>query len=498
MNAPFARRNDPCPCGSGLKYKSCHGRLDAAPPAPGAPAIAPDEALANGLDAMRNGQTDLALAWFDRILAADPEHAFAQHFKGYALCQKGDFETGLPLLERAATLAPDNPDFQGNLGIVRHALGNLAGAKSSLERAIAFAPQLAEPHSNLSMTLRELGDFERSLSEARTAIALNGNLAAARLNLAMALLSLARYDEAWPAFNWRPTAFLNLRDAGVPNRHPHAASLPDLQRGPTITLQGEQGVGDVLFFLRFAPGLARRGAKLRFWGDARLLPMLRRTGLFAELVPAQDPAGAAPQERLVWVGDLPGFLGMGTEFPSPFPLAADPARKRSVEERLALLGPPPYVALTWRAGLERRGKAILAKAIEPAALGTALRGVAGTWVSVQRQPRAGELDALSAAAGVPVHDLSGANDDLEEMLALMAAVDEYVGVSNTNMHLRAGTGRAGRVLVPYPPEWRWVGGGGSRWFPGFHVYRAAGANDWADALAALERDLRAAVPAVAR
>ena len=32
---PFTRkmekvgRNDPCPCGSGLKYKQCHGKLDA-------------------------------------------------------------------------------------------------------------------------------------------------------------------------------------------------------------------------------------------------------------------------------------------------------------------------------------------------------------------------------------------------------------------------------------------------------------------------------------
>src|SRR5690606_15673304 len=27
-NAPKVGRNDPCPCGSGLKYKQCHGKLD--------------------------------------------------------------------------------------------------------------------------------------------------------------------------------------------------------------------------------------------------------------------------------------------------------------------------------------------------------------------------------------------------------------------------------------------------------------------------------------
>jgi preprotein translocase subunit SecA len=27
-DAPKVGRNDPCPCGSGKKYKQCHGRLE--------------------------------------------------------------------------------------------------------------------------------------------------------------------------------------------------------------------------------------------------------------------------------------------------------------------------------------------------------------------------------------------------------------------------------------------------------------------------------------
>ena len=58
------------------------------------------------------------------------------------------------------------------------------------------------------------------------------------------------------------------------------------------------------------------------------------------------------------------------------------------------------------------------------------------------------------------------------MLALLALLDDYVGVSNTNMHLRAGVNRTAKVLVPAPPEWRWMAEGKeSPWFPGFTVYR---------------------------
>jgi hypothetical protein len=70
-------------------------------------------------------------------------------------------------------------------------------------------------------------------------------------------------------------------------------------------------------------------------------------------------------------------------------------------------------------------------------------------------------------------------------------VDDYIGVSNTNVHLRAGTGRSARVLVPGPPEWRWmIHGEESPWFPGFRIYRQAPDGDWSEALARLAADLR--------
>ncbi|HEX9782720.1 MAG TPA: hypothetical protein VGA56_08320 [Opitutaceae bacterium] len=40
------------------------------------------------------------------------------------------------------------------------------------------------------------------------------------------------------------------------------------------------------------------------------------------------------------------------------------------------------------------------------------------------------------------------NEDLEDMLALLAVVDDYVGASNTNMHLRASAGRTGAGARP--------------------------------------------------
>ena len=447
---PSTRRNDPCPCGSGRRFKDCHGRLDAGPAA---------------------------------------ETPAAMSDRGYALCQKGDFAAGVPLLERAASIEPGDAHFQNRVGLMRYVLGDLAGAVAPLERAIALSPGMPDPHSNLALVLRDSGDPERALGEARRALELNPQLAPARLNLALILLVLGRFAEAWPALSWRPDPRANLRDIGVPNALPHAATLAPATAGP-LTLHGEQGLGDTLFFLRFVQLFGKSPPALRFWGDARLGPILVRSGAVAEAFDARSTPPDLDPVRLVWVGDLPSLTRARDRVPAPLPLVADATRRSRMVERLAQAGPPPYIALTWRSGLARRGKTVLAKEIAPALLGETLAGVRATWISVQREPAEGETAALSRSLGAPVADFSSCNADLEDMLALMDVIDDYVGVSNTNTHLRAGLGRGGSVLVPWPAEWRWMREGArSPWFPQFAVYRAGPQDDWSDARSKLRTDL---------
>ncbi len=150
---------------------------------------------------------------------------------------------------------------------------------------------------------------------------------------------------------------------------------------------------------------------------------------------------------------------------------------------------PPHIGLTWRAGTRNRLRRLY-KETPTADLADALRGVAGTIVALQRNPEPGELDDIESRLGRPLADLTALNDDLEDMLALAGLLDDYVCVSNTNLHLRATQGGASRVLVPNPPEFRWMAQGDeSPWFPGTTVYRQDFAGDWTGALARLGADL---------
>ena len=76
------------------------------------------------------------------------------------------------------------------------------------------------------------------------------------------------------------------------------------------------------------------------------------------------------------------------------------------------------------------------------------------------------------------------------MLALLDCLDDYLAVSNTNVHLRAMLGKTSQVMVPMPPEFRWGRKGDeSVWFPGTTLHRQLPGGNWSTALAQLARAL---------
>lgn len=437
--------------------------------------------LDEGLKLYREGRLVEALARFEQVIAIDPKHAQARGLRGLVFCHLDEFERGLGELRAAVGMAPRDAMLQASLGTMLFVQGRLDESHAALRRSLTLVPNQPDALATLCLVLRAQGDFAGAARAARAALTARPQHVEARINLSYALLTQGEFLQGWEAYCSRPHAQVNLRDPGVAVTAPHDAELP--QAPSAIIVHGEQGLGDTLFFLRFVPRLRELGHRLAFWGDARLHGMLRRTGHFEHCLAPEAAPGAGL--ALLWAGDLPRLLGAAHpgEFPPALALPPDGARVARLRARLAPWGPPPYLGLTWRAGQSRSGRVVLSKSIEAAALGSALAHVPATFVSVQRNPEPDEARALGAALAKPLHDASFVNDDLEDALAMTGVLDEYVGVSNTNMHLRAGAGRGAKVLVPFPAEWRWLERAErSPWFPTWPLYRQAPDGDWRDAL----------------
>lgn len=116
-------RNEPCWCGSGKRFKVCHGALGAAdsPNAPNVSAIA--ERLAQeALAAQRADDLPLAESRYRECLALDPTHANAMHMLGVVRLAAFDFAEARRLIEAAGALT------QWQFSTYRHNYGFLLSA----------------------------------------------------------------------------------------------------------------------------------------------------------------------------------------------------------------------------------------------------------------------------------------------------------------------------------------------------------------------------------
>ena len=329
----------------------------------------------------------------------------------------------------------------------------------------------------------------------RKAVDFKPDNAGAHNNLGIALLLTGQFSEGWKEYGWRirPQERLNYRDHPWADGKPSARSpvelLPPNLHGMRITLLTDrQGLGDDIFFLRFAKELKNRGAWLGYVGEPRIAAFLRRMKWFDYA--SNDEETIADTDMTLLAGDLPLALGMATEadIPPPLPLEVLPEKRQEIALRLAphRKTMQPLIGITWRGGGDKRGHRMV-REIPIELLAAALREKQATFVIVQRNPEPEEIVRFESALCQPVLDFSELNNDLEGMLALMEQLDDYIGVDNTNMHLRASVGKTARILVPHLQDFRCMAkGDSSPWFPGFTLYRRTPGNDWGHALEQLK------------
>jgi tetratricopeptide (TPR) repeat protein len=432
-----------------------------------------------GVALQRAGRIDEALPVLRQAAALAPNVAETHFNLGVALAARNDLDDAAAAYEAALRLAPDHTRALNNLGRIAEARGEREAALLHYARACERAPDFAEAWYNRANMLKELGRYGEAVQAYDRALALRPDSKDALKNRGLVRLTLGDFAGGWSDHR--------AREAPRAGADQPAEALPADFSGERILILREQGVGDEIFFLRFAPLLAARGATVSAIVDPRLVDMLARTGKFSDVFSAGQETG--PFDRRLLMADLPFLLGhaRAEDCPPALPIPPVPASLDKMRARLEAAGPAPRIAVTWRAGVP--GSTL--RQIPPAPLGAALSATHGTVVLVQRKPDPGDVAAFTESLGRPAADLSDANDDLEDMLALMSLADRYVSVSNTNVHLRASVGPVSHVLVPHPPEWRWFAEGPSPWFPEARIYRQTSAGDWHPALAQLARDVDA-------
>ena len=229
--------------------------------------------LGDALLAMK--QIPEAMQSYRRAIDRDPTLAIAHHRLGLLEYGNNDYADAAKSFHAAITYAPNLSQAHAHLANALFQMGRLEEAVDSYRRALALDPSDAASHSNLGLALQDLGLVDEGIEHCRRAIALQPDFPAAHNHMGLALLLKGDFETGLPHHEWR-WRVRNLPMGG--RRFDQPAWRGEPLNGGRILLHAEQGAGDTLQFLRYAPLVAARGGRVLI----EVPPELKRLAMSAE------------------------------------------------------------------------------------------------------------------------------------------------------------------------------------------------------------------------
>jgi len=432
------------------------------------------------------GEGGVALELLQRAVDLAPTRADVLLDLGLVLNRNGRTDAAIEIYSRAARANPQDPSAHVNLGLIHlQQRGDAAAAEAEFRRALALSPDHIGAAANLGLALHDQGRYAEALECYRKGEAEHPGSVEFRWNRSVTELATGDYRNGWEGYA--------LRFARPGGRNVERFGFPDWQgeriaAGKVLVL-AEQGLGDEIMF---ASCLADLAAVV---DDGIVLECSPRlAALFERSFPGIAVHGADRHASLDWlrrypdivakvpIGSLPRYLRTeaGQFAAHAGYLRADPERTQRFRDRLQRSAKGAYTAgLSWRAGTRATRGALRSLDLE---LLQPLCGLPNVHpVCLQHGLDQAELARARAMGMLTLDDVG---TDLEDIAALISALDCVVSAANTNAHLAAALGRPTWVLLHSAPEWRWLREAPTTpWYPEAALLRAPYPNHWGPAVA---------------
>ncbi len=200
-------RNDPCPCGSGKKYKKCCGISERSPSRSESDGVTLEinNQMASAERLYIIGRHVNAAAFCDQILARRPDHVGALCLLGRITFERGNNSKAIELFKAALKIAPNDIQLLYFYGRTLAESGCFNRAEEYLRRVIKLAPNFSEGYNFLGTIMHVMGKTDEASSLALTAVQLDRNnpqlhshqLVSAQSNSRYSTGDLYRFHKEW-------------------------------------------------------------------------------------------------------------------------------------------------------------------------------------------------------------------------------------------------------------------------------------------------------------
>jgi tetratricopeptide (TPR) repeat protein len=337
-----------------------------------------------------------------------------------------------------------------------------AEAARDLRKAAALSPESGPLLSDLATVSFGLGDRHSTVRSARHALAIDDH-PAATWELGQALGALEDYAAGLPLMEqrWQLVEFCEVNGRDFPWPRWDGAIRPGLR----LLLWVEQGFGDALNFVRYAPLLAAQGMHVTVEAPASLEDLFRSLGV--EVV--RRGAALPGFDVQAPVMSLPALCHTRIEtIPAAVPYLFAPSDRRARwRERLASFA-RPRIGLCWQ------GNPAFRRDLERSPGFDAVRPL------LERRPMIGLVRDLRPGHQHP--NLTNLGPDFADFADTAACLEELdlVVTSDTALaHLAGALARPTFLLLHHAPDWRWhEDRNDSPWYPTMRLFRQTSPGDW--------------------
>ena len=411
--------------------------------------------------------------WSRRAVELRPRFAEAHHNLGCALMKQNRYREALVSLEESARLKPGMPEAYNNIGVALAEEGHYEAALEKYEQSLALRPKNPEALFNVGNVHVKLGNVDQAQAYFKRAIALRPDYGEAHHNHSACLLLKGNYDDGLPEYEWR---FCSRDYPGFRLRWKLWNGEP--LAGRTLVLAAEQGIGDTLQFVRYAPLIKKLGARVLVACGKSQHTILSRTSGIDGFTTADEPSVEA--DFSVPMMSVPHRMRTTLEtIPAEVPyLFADPALVEKWRERLN--GYEGFkVGLVWQGNPDCPGDQSRSFKLAGYAPLAKVPGV--RFFSLQKGAGAEQLQEF--AATWPIVDFG---DELDadagafmDTAAIMKNLDLVISSDTAAVHLAGALGVPVWMPLQYVPDWRWMLDGETNpWYPTMRIFRQPKLADW--------------------
>jgi len=421
------------------------------------------------------GKTDEAAEQWAATLALNPGHTDALFNMGRAHADRRRWQEAADAFRRLVALQPQNLRVWLNLGNVHYRICQWDNARACYARIVEADGAHVDGWINLGMTECRDGNRDAAIRHLRQALRLEPGNVRAHINLAQALLAAGELREGYRENEWRR----RVQELRFPVAGQSAWSGGSLA-GKRILLYGEQGQGDIIHFLRYAPAVAERGASVRLYCHPPLTGVAKRVAGVDEAAGFGEPPPTfdcyAPLMSLPHLLDM---TGVETIPPAPYvnPLPGP---------GLAGDNATPRIGLVWAGNPDHEDDANRSCPFD--ALLPLIDMANHRFFSLQ----VGDAGRQIGTAGVAhrIIELGASFADFGDTARALRSLDLVISVDTAVAHLAGALGRPVWLLLPRVADWRWFGDGqDTPWYPTMRLFRQTADGGWPPVIGRVQRAL---------